>query len=129
MKNYSINYPEGDFLIRVKNTAMAGGSKVEVKKNKFILNIAKLLVKEKILSEVKEEEGTLTVSLLYHKKQPMLADIKLVSRPGLRVYWGSAEIAIKKGPFFYIVSTPQGVISSREAMKKNIGGEIIAQVY
>ena len=58
-------------------------------------------------------------------------DLKLVSKPGLRKYMGVDEIKSRKRArsTFLILSTPQGVMSSREAYKKNIGGEVIVEIW
>jgi len=51
-----------------------------------------------------------------------------VSKPGLRVYMGVDELGKTKGPTFYILSTSKGVMTSNEAIKKRLGGEIIAEI-
>lgn len=122
------NYPVGDFLIRIKNASMAGKKTFEFPLNKFVLSVAKTLVKEKYLREVIEEDGLLKVSLNYRKKEPVITNIKLISTPGLRVYMQVEELEAKKGPSIFIISTPQGIMSSKEAIKKKSGGEVIAEV-
>ena len=56
-------------------------------------------------------------------------NIKLISKPGLRIYLGADEIAKKKSPSIYLVSTPKGVISSLQAVKERVGGEVIAEIW
>lgn len=122
------NYPIGDFLIRIKNASLAGKKTVVVPQNKFVVSVARSLVNEGYLRDVQVNQGILKVSLSYQKKEPVITNIKLVSKPGLRVYIKSEELEKIKKPFIYILSTPTGVMSSKDALKKKQGGEIIAEV-
>jgi small subunit ribosomal protein S8 len=127
-KNMNINYPVGDFLIRLKNAGMAGKSVVFVKKSKLIRAVADALKKEGFLDEIEEEKGVLLVKLSFRKKEPVLLNIRLVSKPGLRVYMNVEELIAKKGPSVVILSTPLGIMSAKDAIKKEVGGEVIAEV-
>jgi small subunit ribosomal protein S8 len=129
IKHGVTNYPVGDFLIRIKNSAMAKNRTVETANGKFVRSVAESLKDEGFLSSVNEKDGTLSVELSYRRKAPVLIDIEIVSRPGLRVYMNTAEIETKKGPFVFLVSTPKGVMSSRKALKERVGGEVIAKIY
>lgn len=122
------NYPIGDFLIKLKNTAMAGNKSLEANANKQIVAIAESLKKLGYLSEVKKEKEVLRISLAYKNKRPVLTDLKLISKPGLRIYMGASDIEKKRGPSIYIISTPKGILSSREAVKQRAGGEVIAEI-
>lgn len=123
------NYPIGDFLIRVKNAAMAGGKDVEFEANKLVEAVAKVLVKSGHLGSVTNTKGTLTVKLAIKRKEPVILDIKLVSKPGLRVYKNLDELKDKKGASTYVISTPKGVMSTKEAIKLGTGGEVIAEIW
>lgn len=123
-----VNYPVGDFLIRLKNSALAGRGEIVVRKNKQIKKIASALKKEGYLNELLEKEGRMVVSLAFRNKKPVLSDIKLVSRPGLRIYMNVSSLAKKRGPTLFLISTSKGIVTSKEAIKNRIGGEIIAEV-
>ncbi len=123
------NYPVGDFLIRVKNAALARKRDVVVMNTKLINEVAKVLKKEGFLDEIRESKGELLASLVFRKKEPILLGIKLVSKPGLRIYMGVDELKMRRGPSVFIISTPKGVMSSDEAKKKRLGGEVIAEVW
>ncbi len=123
------NYPVGDFLIRVKNAAMARNKKINVLSNKQIVAIAESLKRLGYLDEVKKEKDGLALSLSFKNKRPVLMNLKLVSKPGLKIYLGVAELEKKKGPSIYLISTPKGIVSSRQAIKERIGGEIIAEIW
>ncbi len=122
------NYPIGDFLIRVKNAALAEKRDVLVDNNKLILEVAKILKKEGYLESLNEKEKVLNVRIALKSKKPVISDIKLVSKPGLRIYMKADELLQKKGPSQFIVSTTQGILLSKEAIKKRLGGEVIAEI-
>lgn len=122
------NYPVGDFLVSLKNAAQAGQKVVELDGAKFLKSVALALKEAGYLDSVEVEDGKLKSSLAYRKKEPLLMDIKLVSKPGLRIYMGADDLAEKKGPFSFIVSTSKGVMMSDDAVKKRLGGEVLAKV-
>ena len=124
-----INYPVGDFLIRIKNMAMRYGREVEVPYNAFIEKLALLLKEERILDKIEKKDGTLVLTISYHKKRPILIDLKIISKPGLRVYKTSDQLAKHKGSSVLLVSTSKGILSHRNAIKKRLGGEIICEIW
>jgi small subunit ribosomal protein S8 len=124
------NYPAGDFLIRIKNSAMARRVDLSLSSTKFIYAISQCLKKEGILSEVKLNEGVLTVKISQWHKEPVLMDLKLVSKPGLRVYKSIDELKARKaGSSTLILSTPKGILSLKNAIKENVGGEVIVEIW
>jgi len=129
IKQTTTNYSVGDFLIRVKNAAMAKNKKVIVRPNKGIVAVSEALKKMGFLDEVKLEKESLTVGLTFKNKKPRMMDLKLVSKPGLRVYMGVDELEKKKSPSILLVSTPKGVVSSMHAIKNRMGGEVLAEIW
>jgi small subunit ribosomal protein S8 len=123
-----MNYPVGDFLIRIKNAALSGKPEFEVVNTKLILLVAKALKKEGYLEKILKKDGSLSIRLAYRKKEPVLLDIRLVSKPGLRVYMGVSDLERIKKPSILLVSTSEGVMFSKEAIRKRLGGEVIAEV-
>ena len=123
------NYPVGDFLIRAKNTAVAKNKELVVASAKEVSELANVLKKLGYFSEVKKEKDTLRITLAYKNKRPVLTNLKLRSKPGLRIYMNVKEIESKKGPSTYVISTPKGILSSREAIKQRSGGEVIAEIW
>jgi small subunit ribosomal protein S8 len=128
-KDKFTNFLIGDFLIRVKNTAMAKNKTLTIKSSKQILAIAEALKKTGFLDGIKNEKGMLTLSLTFKDKKPRLMDVKLISKPGLRIYQGIDEIEKKKSPSIMLISTPKGIISNLEAIKERVGGELIAEIW
>lgn len=116
-------------MIRIKNVAMAGNKEVKIESNKQLVAVAEALKKMGFVDTVKNEKGILTITLTFKNKKPRIMNIKLVSKPGLRVYMGVDELEEKKGPSIFLVSTPKGVVSSLAAIKNRAGGEVIAEIY
>ena len=123
------NYSVGNFLVRVKNAAMAGNKTLTMGSNKYVFGVAEALKKLGYFDDVKKEGNEITVSLSFKDKHPKLIDLKLVSKPGLRVYMGVDELSQKKGPSIYLLSTPKGIVSSKNAIKDRVGGEVIAEIW
>ncbi len=128
IKQSQTNYPVGAFLISLKNASMAKNKLVTVKANNEIVAIAEALKKLGYVDEVKKDKEMLNVSLAFRFKKPVLMNLKLVSKPGLRIYMGVDEIEKKKGPSTYLISSPKGIISTRDAVKTRTGGEVIAEI-
>jgi small subunit ribosomal protein S8 len=122
------NYPLGDFLIRIKNAVMVGKKKVVFANTKVILACALALKKAGYLDSAEVKDGVLTIEITFRRKRPVISDIKLVSKPGLRIYMNVSEVAKRRKPSILLLSTPKGIISSREAQKENVGGEVIAEI-
>ena len=115
-------------MVRVKNAAMARNKEVTYKANKQVIAVAESLKKLGYFDGIKKEKGMLSVSLAFKNKKPVLINLKLISKPGLRIYMGASEIEKKRGPSIYLITTPKGIISSRQAVKVRIGGEVIAEI-
>ena len=123
------NYPVADFLTRINNARMARIKEVALPSTKYIKTTAMALKKAGYLDEVNEKQGVLTVRLTYKKKEPLMLGLKLISRPGLRIYKGADELSKIKSPSIFLISSPKGIISSREAIKERLGGEVIVEVW
>jgi len=67
----------------------------------------------------------------YENRIPVLTDVKIISKPSLRVYSPSKKLSeiAKRGKRKIIVSTSQGVMTSYEAQKKGLGGEILFAIW
>ena len=118
-------------MIQLKNTARSGKRETVLDSSKLIAQVAKVLKAKGILESVKVEKGKIIAVLAYHKKEPTLLDLKLVSKPGLRKYAGVDEIAARKrrDASFLIVSTPKGILTSEQVAKIRVGGEVIAEIW
>jgi small subunit ribosomal protein S8 len=124
-----MTFPVGDFLIRIKNAAQAGQKSLEVISTNEKAAIVKALEKAGFIENHTLKAGTLVVNLMYSHKEPVLMDIKLVSKPGKRVYLKLVDLIAKRGSSIYLINSPKGVVSSKEAIKLGIGGEVIAEIW
>ena len=122
------NYPVGDFLIRIKNASLANRKEVEVFGSNFINEVAKTLKEEGFLDTIEKKNKKIKVTLAYSHKKPVIMDIKLISKPGLRIYKSIDELEKIKRPTIFLVSTPKGILSSKKAIKQRISGEILAEI-
>lgn len=122
------NYHIADFLIRLKNASMANIKELTMPTTNLINAVAKTLKDEKFLNEVTIKDRKITVQLAIYMKKPVLSNVTIISRPGLRIYMNTDEIEAIKTPEVYIINTNKGVMSGKQAIKKRIGGEVIAKV-
>jgi small subunit ribosomal protein S8 len=122
------NYHIADFLIRLKNASMANIKEVTMQSTNLIEGVAKALKDEKFLNEIVVKDGMITVKLSIYKKRPVLTNVTIISKPGLRIYMNVDDIEAIKSPDVYILSTPKGVMSGKKAIKARVGGEVIAKV-
>lgn len=131
----SVNDPIGDMITRIRNAQMRGRSTVVTPASKLRGWVLDVLQDEGFIrSYVRTEKvGTkpeFEISLKYFDGTPVISEIKRVSKPGRRVYSGAQDLPrIRNGLGISIVSTPQGVMSDAQAREKNVGGEILCQVF
>jgi small subunit ribosomal protein S8 len=130
----NVSDPIADFLTRLRNATRAGKPEIVAPFSKMKGEIARILKEEGFVSavEVQEQEGfrKLRVVLKFAGNRPVISDLQRVSRPGLRRYVGADEIPkVLSGIGISILSTSSGVMSSREARRKNVGGELLAFVW
>ncbi|MBP7006016.1 30S ribosomal protein S8 [Patescibacteria group bacterium] len=126
--------PIADFLTRIRNGQAAHHETVSAPGSKIKRAIADILVREGFLASAQEQtEGvkkTLTVTLKYNGKTPLIRSIRRVSHPGRRVYSKSSDLSsILSGQGFSIVSTSVGLMTNKEARRRKLGGEIICEIF
>jgi small subunit ribosomal protein S8 len=130
--------PIADMLTRLRNANQAYHDRVVMPYSKIKANIAEVLKAEGyvaawVVEEPAEETvgKTLVVELKYgpHRERS-LAGIRRVSKPGLRVYAKAQEMPrVLGGLGIAIISTSQGLLTDRQARKRNVGGEVLAWVW
>ena len=130
-----MNYRVADFVIRIKNAAQARRKKVEFSFSKLTKNMATLLMKEGFLRGVKEEEKegkkVITAEVAYDNRMPVFSDVRIISKPSLRVYADANRLAKqeKRGLGDIVVSTSSGLMMGKEALKKGLGGELLFEIW
>ena len=127
--------PIGDMLTRIRNGQMRSLNKINMPFSNFRLKILEVLKKEGYIIDFNIDNGKkkikfLSVDLKYYEGQPVIKEIKRVSKPGRRVYSRATSIPkVLNGLGLAILSTSKGVMSDTEAIKNNLGGEIICKVF
>ena len=127
--------PIADMLTRLRNAAQARHSSVDMPFSKMKLAIAKIMDEEGYIAgfEVVEDDRRklLRLHLKYDQdRQPVVNGVRRLSRPGLRVYAGMHDIPrVRGGVGTVVVSTNRGVMTGREARRRHLGGELIAEIW
>ena len=129
-----MNYTIGDFVIQLKNAALSRKKELITPYANIKNAIAKVLIKSGFLDSVKQEtvdgRKMLIVSLRYSRRKPALTDVILISKPSLRIYIESKDISKKQGRnAVAILSTNQGILTGKEAVKKQVGGELLFKIW
>ena len=124
-----------DLLTRIRNAISAKHETVEVPASNMKKSIVKILFDEGYISKFDIEEdgkqGKINITLKYmDNKKSAITGLKRVSKPGLRIYSDVENMPkVIKGLGIAIISTSQGIMTDREARKKNIGGEVLAFIW
>ncbi|HSX09218.1 MAG TPA: 30S ribosomal protein S8 [Candidatus Saccharimonadales bacterium] len=129
-----MNYVIGDFVIQLKNAALAHRKEVVAPYANISKAVAQVLKKEGFVDSISEEEvdgkKMLSVALRYQRRRPAITNIDLVSKPSLRTYVASNEIARKQGrATTAVLSTNAGILTGNDAIKKGVGGELLFKIW
>ena len=127
--------PIGDMFTRIRNGQMRSLNSVNIPSSNFRRNILEILKNEGFIIDyyIEKSENNkidLKINLKYYEGNPVIKEIKRISKPGRRVYSRATSIPrVMNGLGVAILSTPKGVMSDTEARKNNLGGEIICRVF
>jgi small subunit ribosomal protein S8 len=130
--------PIADMLTRIRNATLAHHTKVDVPASTLKMEIARILEKEGYIQGfkvVEPKEGavqkSIRISLKYGPRgERVITGIERVSRPGRRVYFGTAEVpSVFGGLGTSILTTSRGVMTGREARREGVGGEVLCNVW
>ena len=127
--------PIADFLTRIRNAVKANHKVVEAPGSKIKEAITKILYEQGYILAYKfdkDEKGhpTIKIALKWNGKTNAIKDLKRVSRPGLRQYSSVAEMPrVINGLGIAIVSTSKGIMTGAQAVKENVGGEVLCYIY
>ena len=131
-----INDPIADMLTRIRNAQVAKHDTVELPSSKAKKAIAKILLDEGYIKSVENindgVQGTIKITLKYvdGKNTPVIAGLKRISKPGLRVYAKCEDMPkVLGGLGIAIVSTSKGLMTDKDARKNNLGGEVLAYIW
>lgn len=122
-------------LTRIRNGQTARHDFTDVPHSKLKLAVAQVLKKEGYVKDVEAKKegakGTIRVHLAYTgKREPAISGLDRISKPGLRVYTSNGEIPrVYGGLGIAVLSTPQGVMTGKDARKRGVGGEVVCYVW
>jgi small subunit ribosomal protein S8 len=122
--------PIADLLTRIRNAHTALHKKVNVPYSKLKVAMAEILKTEGYISDFAVQDLDIKITLKYAKGQPLIAGLKRISSPGRRVYVGVESIPqVQNGLGICILSTSQGILAGADAKTKNIGGELLCEIW
>lgn len=129
----SMTDPIADMLTRIRNAQCVEKSDVAMPSSKLKVAIAQVLKDEGYIESfnvtTEGAKAELRIELKYYAGRPVIERIERVSKPGLRVYKGRADIPrVMNGLGIAIVSTPKGVMTDRKARTAGVGGEVLCYV-
>lgn len=132
-----VSDPIADMLTRIRNANAARHSEVKIPASRLKLEIARVLKDEGYIASFEVEKpaeipGELLKITFKSRpdRQRVITGLKRISRPGLRVYARKTEIPrVLGGLGIAILSTSQGVMSGREALRAGLGGEVLAYIW
>ena len=132
----SMSDPIADFLTRIRNGLAAKKRWVDVPSSALKKRISLVLKEEKYINDFffitsDGNKETIRIFLKYdYNGDPVIENIKRVSKPGLRVYVGAGEAPrVLDGLGVSIISTSKGVLSNKKAKQLGVGGELLCEVY
>ena len=129
--------PIADMLTRIRNANVVMHDEVRMPSSRQKEALAAILTKEGYIEgfSIAENDSrpgsTLTVTMKYSpERDRTISGLRRVSKPGLRVYSAAKEVPrVLGGLGVAVVSTSQGLMTDREARKRNVGGEILCFVW
>ena len=132
----SMSDPIADFLTRIRNGLAAKKRWVDVPSSALKKRISFVLKEEKYINDFffitsEGNKETIRIFLKYdYNGDPVIENIKRVSKPGLRVYVGAGEAPrVLDGLGVSIISTSKGVLSNKKAKQLGVGGEFLCEVF
>ena len=132
----SMSDPIADFLTRIRNGLAAKKRWVDIPSSVLKKRISLVLKEEKFINDFffitsNGNKETIRIFLKYdYNGDPVIENIKRVSKPGLRVYVGAGEAPrVLDGLGISIISTSKGVLSSKKAKHLGVGGELLCEVF
>ena len=127
--------PMADMLTRIRNAQRAQIEEISMPASTAKLAVAEVLKAEGYIDACSVEKldggkANLNITLRYHQGEPVIEEIKTISRPGLRQYKGKNDIPrIKNGLGIIILATNKGVMTDRAARAAGVGGELLCSVF
>jgi small subunit ribosomal protein S8 len=126
----AVTDPIADMLARLRNAHHAFHKKVLVPYSGVKEAMAGILKGQGYIEDCARQERNLEITLKYNKGKALIAGARRMSTPGRRVYVGVEDIPrVQNGLGICILSTPQGILEGGEAKARNVGGELLCEVW
>jgi small subunit ribosomal protein S8 len=135
VKHMQITDAIADLLTRVRNASSAKHESVDIPSSNLKKDIARILLDEGYIKNLEliedGKQGLIRIALKYTaNKQNVIAGIKRISKPGLRVYANRDELPkVLGGLGIAIISTSRGIMTDKKARAEGVGGEVLAFVW
>ena len=126
--------PIADTLIQLKNAGVAGKETVFTPYSKFRYAVLSALLREGYVSSLekktRKQKKVLEVGILYRGGAPRIEEVKRISKPSRRSYAGAKKTwRVRQGYGDLFLSTPEGVLTAKEARKKRVGVEVLFEIW
>jgi len=134
--------PISDMLTRIRNASIVKKNEVLIPFSKIKFALAKILEREKFIEKVekvvspskfkkrKRKPEMIKIFLKYKDNEPVIRELKRISKPGCRIYLKSKEIKkVAGGLGISIISTCRGIMTGQEAKKRKLGGEVLCEIW
>lgn len=127
--------PIADMLTRIRNALMVRKETVEIPASNMKREIARILLEEGYVKDVKETgegyKANLVVTLKYTEDgKSVISGLERVSKPGLRSYKGAQNMPKVLGGFgIAVISTSKGIMTDKQAKAANVGGEVLCYIW
>ncbi len=123
-----------DILAKIKNAALAKKDSLIVPFSKNDFEVAKILVAEGFLKDAQKRvfgrKSFIELKMVYADGVSAFSDFKLMSKPSRHLYYGYKELKVVRQNYGVgVVSTPAGIMSTKQARKSKVGGEYLFEVW
>ncbi len=131
----NITDPIADMLTRIRNANTSKHKTVDIPASNMKKAIAEILFEEGYIKAFEvienENQGIIRITIKYDEKgNRVIAGLKRISKPGLRVYAAASELPkVLNGLGIALISTSKGIMTDKKAREQGIGGEVLAYVW
>lgn len=131
----NITDPIADMLTRIRNANTSKHKTVDIPASNMKKSIAEILFEEGYIKSFEvienENQGIIRITIKYDEKgSRVIAGLKRISKPGLRVYAANDELPkVLNGLGIALISTSKGIMTDKKAREQGIGGEVLAYVW
>ena len=123
-----------DLLIKIKNAQQAKKESIKTAYSKMDLVIAEILAANKYIKSVEKKgrmpKRAIEIKLRYVDGQGTISGLKFISKPSRRIYVGYKTLRpVRQGYGLGVISTPNGIMTTRNAKKAKVGGQLLFEIW